>query len=276
MSIAWIVSLSIFFLFIGFFLGFQLTQEKPTGEYFRMNTRNNEAYPKKRVIPATKPKVEVNHEKTEVKQAIEDERMRLKFMLHDDTIQRLVAIKLRLEDLALAPVFSREKSNMLLEDIEHTILKLRFIIANMLDEEYEQKSISELLRNIENRYQRFINTKVMLMETNLEYAFDLTAKQKQEILLMVQEALQNTIKHAQSNQFHIYIDWHADGLTIETEDHAKAIDPYSTPGFGTKSLIMRAEAIGAAYTYRFLAAQGMVLHIDLPKSQHAIAQQKTH
>ncbi len=266
---------------LGFILGFQFRNTKSADEYFRLQTRDENAYPKKRIIavaaPAPKPKVNVDPEKAEVKQAIEDERTRIKLLLHDDTVQRLMAIRLRMDGLVFGDAQSlRQKTDLLRDDLGRTIRSLRFIITNIMDEEYEDTTISELLQKIKNRFDGFLLMQIKLTESGSEHTFELTPKEKHEIMLIVQEALQNTIKHANSQQFNININWQPARLIIETEDDLWALDPGRVAGLGTSSMKTRAESIRAGFFYRFILSRGMVMHLSLTKSQHAIAQQKTH
>lgn len=215
-----------------------------------------------------KPMVSV--ESNEVKLAIEEERARIKNMLHDDTVQRLVAIKIRLESLTLAPTFSVEKAGVLLDDLERTVVSLRFIIANMIDEEYHQNTLSELLHNFEKRFERFLLMRVIVNEKGEENTFELTPKEKNEIVLIVQEALQNTIKHANSQQFHIYITWYTDKVVIETEDDLWGLDPNRTIGMGSTSMGLRANNIGATFSMRFYVGRGMQVRVELPRAKHSV------
>ncbi|MFM8913556.1 MAG: sensor histidine kinase, partial [Flammeovirgaceae bacterium] len=208
------------FLFLGMVIGRELLKTKSAQELVGLNTRVEEMYPKTAVVKKTQAQIKINAElnANDVKLAVDTERTRIKNMLHDDTVQRLVAIKIRLESLMLAPSFSIEKGNVLLSDLERTVTSLRFIIANMVDEEYHQKTFSELLHSFEKRFERFLLMRVMLTEKGAEHTFGLTPKEKNEIILIVQEALQNTIKHANSQQLHIFLTWLPDKLLVETED----------------------------------------------------------
>ncbi|MFM7486436.1 MAG: sensor histidine kinase [Cytophagales bacterium] len=272
MTIEWISLLCVIFLALGALLGYQFSTTQSAQELTGVKTRVDEMYPLKKV---TKKKEEtrtpmVNVESNEVKLAVEEERARIKNMLHDDTVQRLVAIKIRLESLTLAPTFSVEKAGVLLDDLERTVVSLRFIIANMIDEEYHQNTLSELLHNFEKRFERFLLMRVIVNEKGEENTFELTPKEKNEIVLIVQEALQNTIKHANSQQFHIYITWYTDKVVIETEDDLWGPDPNRTIGMGSTSMGLRANNIGATFSMRFYVGRGMQVRVELPRAKHSV------
>ena len=146
------------------------------------------------------------------------------------------------------------------------------MIANLIDEQYEHKTLGELIHSLENRFNRFLLMRVFVYENNPEKSFDLTTNQKHQLMLIVQEAMQNSIKHSNSQQFHIHITWQDDKLVLETEDASWAIDPAATPGIGLKSMKQRAKSLNATFYSSFFPFKGMVVHVVLPRSQNAITQ----
>jgi signal transduction histidine kinase len=267
-------------LAIGVMIGFSFTRLQSIEESGVISTKDKSQYPKptviKKVNVASKP-IAV-YEPAEIESVVDQERTRIKNALHDDTVQRLIAIKIRLESLFAAPkMITEEQGETILVEIERTIISLRFLIANLINEEYEQKTLSELLHSLESRFARFLLMRVLVYEVNQNLAFLLSPKQKSELMLIVQEALQNSIKHSVNNQFHIHLTWQEDKLVLETEDQGWIIDPYATMGLGSKSMQMRADSIGAKFQSRFTSGKGVLVTVELAKNlQNPVAVQKSH
>jgi signal transduction histidine kinase len=242
-----------------------------------IQTKDPTKYPKppsvsKKAILIKKDK-NVIYEQDELQIAIEQERTRIKHALHDDTVQRIIGIKLQIESLLLTSSDSiKSQGEIIIQELERTVTSLRFIIANLIDEQYEHKTLSELIHSLENRFNRFLLMKVFVYENNPEKSFDLRTNEKHQLMLIVQEAMQNSIKHSNSQQFHIHITWQEDKLVLETEDGSWSIDPAATPGMGLKSMEQRAKSINANFYTAFAIEKGMVVHVGLPRSQNAITQ----
>lgn len=92
-------------------------------------------------------------------------------------MQRLIAIKIRLESLFAAPkTITEEQGEIILVELERTIISLRFLIANLINEEYEQKTLSKLLHSLKLRFDRFLLMRVLAHEVNQNLTFELNPK----------------------------------------------------------------------------------------------------
>jgi signal transduction histidine kinase len=246
-------------------------------DILEIQTKDTTKYPKPPSVSKKAISIKKNnniiYEPNELQIAIEQERTRIKHGLHDDTVQRIIGVKLQIESLLLTSSDSiKGQGEIIIQELERTVTSLRFMIANLIDEQYEHKTLGELIHGLENRFNRFLLMKVFVYENNPEKSFDLTTNEKHQLMLIVQEAMQNSIKHSNSQQFHIHITWQEDKLVLETEDASWAIDPAATPGMGLKSMEERAKSIGGTFQARFTLGKGMVVRVDLPRSQNAIAQ----
>lgn len=188
-------------------------------------------------------------------------------------MQRILAIRLQIESILLHPKgFEKDQGEILLRELERTVTSLRFLIANLIDEQLEHKNISELIHSLEDRFKRFLLMRVFVYESGAINQFSLSTKEKSELMLIVQEAMQNSIKHSNSQQFHIHLTWLTDKLILETEDASWAIDPSATPGIGLKSMEQQAKSIGGTFRSAFAIGKGMQVRVELMNSQNPIAQ----
>ncbi len=209
----------------------------------------------------------------EVAEAVESERLRIKLALHDDTVQRIVAVKLKVESLLLVPsLIKQDQVEIVLSDFESTVISLHYLIANLVDERFEQKTISELINELKSRFSRFLMIRVLVYENNPENTFALSTLQKIELFYIVQESLQNSIKYSHSGQFHIHLIWRSEEFILETEDGAWAINRYATKGHGIRSMKERAESIGATFYFGLVQNKGVLVRVVLPKLQQAVSE----
>lgn len=68
-----------------------------------------------------------------------------------------------------------------------------------------------------------------------------------QVLRIVQEAITNTLKHAQCQNLSINADWECGWLQITVQDDGIGIGPASTSGRGLPHMRLRASAIGASF-----------------------------
>ncbi len=205
----------------------------------------------------------------EIKDAVEAERLRIKRALHDDTIQRITAIKFKFEFFQMVPPgndIAKQYGDNILNDLECTINAIRFFIEDLEDEDIAEKTFIILLRDLQAKLALFFFMRVFIYENQAESTFPLTTREKTELLYIVKEALQNAIKYSTTNHFHIYIIWQPDGLVVETEASGFGLDPYGRKGYGFDSMKERANAIGASIFAESRRNRGVFVKTFLPKS----------
>jgi signal transduction histidine kinase len=206
-----------------------------------------------------------------IKIALEAERLRIKHALHDDTIQRLTAIKLKFEFFLVAPheAAVRLYGDMIRDDLERTINSLRYFIEDMEDEDIAERTLITLLREFEAKFLHFYFMRVFVYENNVENTFPLTTKEKTELLFILKEAVQNAIKYSASGQCHIHLTWQSDHLLMEIEDRGFVMSPSAKKGYGLTSMEARANAIGATLSVGIPGGKGVVVTAVLPKTKLA-------
>lgn len=85
--------------------------------------------------------------------AVEKEQRRIADELHDDTVQRMVAVRFRLEQILYFPVHQKveKEVNDLRNEIETIIAALRFLIKGLTQPRFEQHSFSYLIQELVNK-----------------------------------------------------------------------------------------------------------------------------
>ena len=201
-----------------------------------------------------------------VVQAAEDERRRIANDIHDDPVQKMVVLKMRLELLA--------KSNPDLPDLDDardavlgTIRSMRHMLFDLrppiLDEEGLGPAIRYFLDNAE-------------IESDWSVEDDLVAEpstQTRVILYRIaQEALTNARKHAQADEIRVKLQERDGGVWMEISDDGVGYAPegalVGAPGhLGVAAMRERAEMAAGWCTLRSIPGVGTTLEVWLPHEE---------
>jgi signal transduction histidine kinase len=200
---------------------------------------------------------------------IELEQNRIAHELHDDTVQRLVVLRLRLEQLHLYDLDAKVATEIedVRKEIDETIRDIRFLIKGIPVSQYQKQSLTGLIRNLYEKLQSILVRRIELQILNPEFEFSLDAEVKMELFRIVQEAAQNALKHSIGSQITIKITW-ADTLTIDISDDG--IGSWTKEsGTGTTSMQQRATRIGAKLKI-INSSRGMYIAVTLTKPKPLI------
>lgn len=191
---------------------------------------------------------------------IEIEQERIAHELHDDTIQRLVAIRFRIEQLDyfdLSPRVKKE-TDEIRHELENIMGDIRFLIKGITLAQFKEHTFSELMRKFYEKVRPLFIKKISLEILQEENEFDLRADVKQELHRIVQEAVQNSLKYSVGFQLNIRVTW-SDILLLQIWDNG--IGRWQNPsGTGSSSMNKRAVRIGAKLK---VMEDGRGLHIDV-------------
>jgi len=187
-----------------------------------------------------------------ITQGQEDERQRLARELHDDTIQALIALKQRAQLTRLAlPKDSSPKALAELEALtEQTIENLRRTIRALRPIYLEDLGLVAALEMLSNEAGQNSHLQVELHISGHERR--LAADVELALYRMVQEALNNAIRHAHAAQISIEIIFSAQDVNIQVSDNGIGFNVPKSPTefapgghFGLVGLYERAQLIGA-------------------------------
>jgi signal transduction histidine kinase len=195
----------------------------------------------------------------------EDERRRLARELHDDTLQSLIALNQRLQLFQLSlqddPQTTQHNETLIqLQNLaEQTIQDLRRITRAMrpiyLEDLGLVAALEMLTRETEQGHRMAVGFKRIGTEIRLLPEAELA------LYRIAQEALNNTIKHADADQANVKILFEPGLITLEISDEGIGFDVPESPAafapgghFGLLGLYERAEMIGA--TLRIISRPG--------------------
>lgn len=203
-----------------------------------------------------------------VQQTILNERTRIAHELHDDTIQRLIAIRFRLEKITWYPLRSEveREINQLRQEITDIVKETRLLIYNEVQTQFENDSFSTLLEALVGKFSPMVLPKLSFTQIQAEKEFSLPPAIKKDLYYIVQETVHNSIKHSAATELLLATSWD-DALTIRITDNGIGFLPSDKGGVGNRTIQFRAENIGATIE-RIKKIGGAQVQIRLPRKQY--------
>lgn len=219
---------------------------------------------------ATAQSVEADRLKHSIR-ASEAERTRWARELHDETLQELGALKVMLESAHRSgrPEMLQDAVKRSLDQIGTSITALQSLITELrpasLDELGVKPALDALVRRASARFG-------LQVDANLDLGFDrgrertrLLGELEGTIYRLVQEAINNVVKHAQAERLEVAV-VEADGMVLLTvADDGIGFDASRTAGgFGLVGMEERVELVGGRLTIESTPGEGTVVRAELP------------
>ncbi len=202
-------------------------------------------------------------------QAALEERHRLARELHDSVSQALYGIALGARtakaQLIRDPSKINEPLDYVLQLAEAGLSEMRALIFELRPEALETEGLVVALRKQAEAMQVRHKLPVQLeMNTEPELALEV----KQALLRIAQEALHNTVKHAQATQAQLTLLTSSAAVLLEISDDGVGFDASQRfeGHLGQQSMRERAANIGAQYTIETAPGHGTKIRVFLPNS----------
>lgn len=199
----------------------------------------------------------------------EEERARIARELHDGLGQMLTALKidasrLRGRAAALDDAMAQKLDGMA-GLIDETIEAVRRISSDlrpvMLDDLGLKAALEWLVEEFGRRHED-IRCELALGTDSLDVADALATA----AFRIVQECLNNAVKHAQASAIRVALDTRDGCLAIEVRDNGRGLAPQRTgrAGYGLISMRERAQALGGSFSLAAAPDGGVVVAVALP------------
>ena len=201
-------------------------------------------------------------------EALEAERQRIGMDLHDQILADLTRLSRRLERLARQPDVTGEALEPLFRGLQHSMHDLRQII------EEAKPSVLQLFgfaQAVENHLERSIQesgaTLTWRLNDETSGAID-RLEQSVSIALfrIVQEAINNAIRHAQASSIAVHLMATEGAVTIDVIDDGLGLgNAHRSSGDGIENMKTRARLISARFAIKAAAVSGGTLvSVSLP------------
>jgi signal transduction histidine kinase len=188
-----------------------------------------------------------------VDQTVEVERKRIANELHDDTVQRMVAVRLRLEQILYYPIHegvAKEVSG-LRKELDEIVVALRFLINDLTQPRFEQRPFSYLIGELVGTLGAMHHVKLIVKSSQPDQEFDMEPHVKQELYYLVHEVAHNFLKSSLGFQLTIHLHW-SDHLIIHIKDNGQGLQRGRGYGMGMVTMLERANRIQAELLFTSL------------------------
>jgi signal transduction histidine kinase len=198
-------------------------------------------------------------------EASELERRRWARELHDDSLQELAALKLRLG--ALGHAEPGELGTAVADALEHvdaSIRAMRGLITDMRPASLDQLGVEPALEALVARSEGLSGLQIRL-RTNLRGEPRLEPAIETTVYRVVQEALTNVVKHAAARTVDVEVIEGDGTVTIRVADDGGGFFPgEETAGFGLIGMRERLRLAGGRLEVRSGAGHGTAIHASIP------------
>jgi len=195
------------------------------------------------------------------------ERQRLSRELHDGIGQSLVAIKMKLESLNYIPEEDiKPQLEVIKKQFDQIIDEIRRITTDLMPPVLEEFGLVIALFNLCEDTGRHSSVKIRF-EHNVR-TDDWNKKIQTYLYRIVQEALNNIIKHSNADQAYIKLQYDHDFIYLSIQDNGKGFSPHnsgSQGGHGLHNMHERVKLLGGALDLKTASGKGTLIQIKVPK-----------
>lgn len=228
----------------------------------RRQTELAQAYARQKAI--TEQTIRLQEQSQQL--AVLEERQRIAHELHDSVSQALYGIGLGARTartlLDRDPAQAIEPVEYILSLAEGGLAEMRALILELRPDSLEREGLVAALNKQAAALRARHNLEV---ETKLEQEPDLPLDAKEGLYRVVQEALNNTIKHAQASRVAIRLEQDGDQVVIGVQDNGVGFDSEAEyPGHvGLHTMRERVEKMGGVLHIESTPGQGTLIRVTL-------------
>jgi signal transduction histidine kinase len=208
-------------------------------------------------------------------EASELERRRWARELHDDSLQELAAVKLRLGALARTrPEDLAEAVAQAVDHVDHSIQAMRSLITDMRPASLDQLGVAPALEALVERSAALSGARIDLHADLRFDAGDETERLAPEvettIYRVVQEALTNVAKHADATRVTVTVVERDGAVEIAVTDDGRGFaEERSGEGFGLIGMRERVRLAGGRHDVETAPGRGTTVHAWIPAARSA-------
>ena len=205
----------------------------------------------------------------ELRTALED-RERISQDLHDGILQSLFAVGLTLEaSKSMMSPRARKMSgaqlNQAIDQLNYVISEIRNFIAGLGSNLLQGKDLQTALRHMLSSLTQNQPTRVRLAVEDCA-AQAVSVEQSPHLLLVIQEAMSNSIRHGHAQEATVSLKMLKRGIRLSIRDNGRGFNPEAATGtgHGLANMAVRARKIGGRFTVMSKVNEGTRIVLDLP------------
>lgn len=250
--LAVVIATILFFLMVGFIVS-----------YFVIYRRKKEQYAYEMKIAKEEYEKQLLQSQLEIQEQTFDH---ISQEIHDNVGQILSLARIQINIMNESDTYNREMLNEVKQHIGKAMTDLRDIAKGLSSDRIRNTSIVESIRAEVDKLNK---AGILRCTLSTEGAERGCGQQKQLLLFrIIQECMQNIIKHADASEMSIFIGYPAAGLEVTIRDNGKGFDPekaiHAPSGLGLANIRKRAALTGGSATIRSELNQGTTINIIIP------------
>ncbi|MGA9773332.1 MAG: two-component regulator propeller domain-containing protein [Blastocatellia bacterium] len=204
----------------------------------------------------------------------EAERQRIAAELHDSLGQHLLIIK-NSALIGLNSENGKEQLGDISETASQAIDEVREISYNLRPYQLDDLGLTRAIESILKKIEDAAEVRFLSVIDSIDGIF--SSEAEIHLYRIVQESLNNIVKHAQASSAHIRIERNGRRVEITIQDDGRGFSPEKTArtergGFGLKGIAERARMLGAKYVIHSAPGQGTVITLKLEAADGRLAQ----
>lgn len=203
-----------------------------------------------------------------MQEAIQGERKRMAFELHDTVCQAHTAAIMHLElagDTLDENLTAGKHLNRALRLVRGSMTEMRCALWDLYPEELQKVDLKNAIESL---------VKDLTADTGLDVQFSLTGairrlppEIEKALLRITQEALSNVVKHAQAHEVRIELFLDSERARLSVKDNGQGFQTELSGGsFGLTSMQNRTNALGGVWTIHSEPGRGTEVHASIPIS----------
>jgi signal transduction histidine kinase len=186
--------------------------------------------------------------------------------IHDNVGQILSLAKVQINIMNESETMSREMLNEVKENVGKAMTDLRDIAKSLSSERIRSLSVHNAVSNEAERINKSGISQVTIAIEGEEKKMN---EQKKLILFrIIQESLQNSIKHANASRIEIQFHYNTGSLQVIIKDNGKGFDTEeaikNNSGLGLLNIKTRAALTGGSSTIDSILNEGTTVNITIP------------
>ena len=213
---------------------------------------------------------EVLHQRERDLRTAIEERERISQDLHDGILQSLFVVGLGLEaSKSVMSPKSRKTAGLTLDQaidqLNHVMHEIRSFIAGLGSSRLEGRDLPTALQHMLDSLTQHQATRVRLaIEDRAVQA--VSVDQSLHLLLVIQEAVSNCIKHGHAKEATVSLKMLKHGVRLSIRDNGRGFNPEAVKGagHGLGNMAARAQKIGGRFTVLSKVNEGARIVFDLP------------
>lgn len=206
--------------------------------------------------------------KVETQTQLHEQRLKISRDLHDNIGTQLTFVTLGMDSLKTS--FSNQ-SSPIHNQIEHLKNFTKTTIQELRDTVWAMNQSQMTFEDIQGRILGFTENLTWNEDLSLEIEVDpalekitLGSFEGISIYRIIQESLNNALKHAQASVISARLNKNAEGLQIAIEDNGIGFDPSSTSGNGLTHLRSRVNELNGSISFHSESGKGTRIEISIP------------